>query len=822
MSRRSCAAQTAPRSTRSLAPPATAPPQSSTPNTPFSPSPGGTTGAASPRRPCPSRFSSQPPTGSPSATIKPPWSAISQAPAPGFSSRSHRPGAARRWRCAPSTQAWTADGGTVIGLAPSAGAAQILRGELAEHALATDTLAKLVDALTTGWAVPNWAAQLGPKTLVIIDEAGTASTLDLATAINHIVDRGGSVRLVGDNRQLAAIGAGGLLRDIERTHGAATLDTVRRFTHLDGRLNHGEAAASLALRTGDPAALAYYTDHGRIHVGDASTTADQAYEAWAADRAAGRDSVLLGPTRDQVRQLNLRARHDRLAASDAPTGREVTLGDRTTASVGDTIVTRHNDRRLATSASDWVTNGDRWTITRVYADGSLAVSHASARRRAVLPPDYVAEHVQLGYAATVHAAQGITADTGHIVATGQESRELLYVGLTRGRLANHLYLDVTTGTDPDDLTHADAVHPSTAVEMLTQAFAREDTATSATSERQAANDPALLLGKQVAQYLDALDVASHSIIGPENLTRLTSRAEQLIPSVTDCEAWPALRSQLLMIGLDGTDPYAALQRAQNQQDLDGSDDPAAVLAWRLQPEQRHDDGTVAALPAVPHSLDADEYWKRYFDRRHELIDQYAVDLRDQVAQWTPASAPTWAGPLIDRDRDLTADLAVWRAGHNVPDTDDRPSGARRPDYAGWQAQRRLDRRVDTALGSADSATARWQAWAGTVNPRIAHDPSWPRTAAALDAAEHAGLTRSALTRLAAQRPLPDEQPAAALRWRITDAAADPTARQQSAPSDAQQRQRRPYEARPISPPPPSVDYARAFGNRPPTGPSRGR
>ena len=90
-----------------------------------------------------------------------------------------------------------------------------------------------------------------------------------------------------------------------------------------------------------------------------------------------------------------------------------------------------------------------------------------------------------------------------------------------------------------------------------------------------------------------------------------------------------------MIGLDGPNPYAALQRAADRQDLTGSADQAAVLAWRLQPEQRHDTTTVPALPAVPNDLDADAYWHRYFDRRRELIDRHASGLRDEVAQWTP-------------------------------------------------------------------------------------------------------------------------------------------------------------------------------------------
>jgi hypothetical protein len=81
------------------------------------------------------------------------------------------------------------------------------------------------------------------------------------------------------------------------------------------------------------------------------------------------------------------------------------------------------------------------------------------------------------------------------------------------------YLDVTTGTEADDIAHAEAVHPHTAVEILTGTLTREDAVTSATSEQRAAKEPALLLAKQTAQYLDALDVAADSLIGPDNLAR---------------------------------------------------------------------------------------------------------------------------------------------------------------------------------------------------------------------------------------------------------------------------------------------------------------
>ena len=70
---------------------------------------------------------------------------------------------------------------------------------------------------------------------------------------------------------------------------------------------------------------------------------------------------------------------------------------------------------------------------RSYADtGGLSVRHARSGRAGTLPADYVSTATELGYATTVHTAQGVTADTMHGVVTGHESRQQLYTMLTRG------------------------------------------------------------------------------------------------------------------------------------------------------------------------------------------------------------------------------------------------------------------------------------------------------------------------------------------------------------------------------------------------------
>ncbi|MEO2108682.1 MAG: MobF family relaxase [Actinomycetota bacterium] len=336
-------------------------------------------------------------------------------------------------------EAWTSLYGqqSVIGLAPSAAAAQVLGEDLGVPA---DTLAR--------WLHEHGAcrASLSAGQLVILDEASLAGTRSLHTIADHAATVGAKVLLVGDWAQLAAVNAGGALQLLarDRDH-VAQLTNVRRFTQP------WEATATLQLRDGNPSVLNTYAQHGRLHDGDTGQMLDAAYTAWRHDQAAGRQSLLIAPTREQVAALNGRAQTDRIATGEVQAEGMVPLRDGTAAGVGDVVVTRRNDRRLH-GPGGWVRNGDRWTITATQPDGTIHVrrhDEASSRPRR-LPAKYVAEHVELGYATTTHRAQGATVDTAHAIVTAAMTREALYVAMTRGRHGNHAYVCTDT---PDAEPH---------------------------------------------------------------------------------------------------------------------------------------------------------------------------------------------------------------------------------------------------------------------------------------------------------------------------------------------------------------------------------
>ncbi len=279
--------------------------------------------------------------------------------------------------------AWEREHGrdSVVGLAPSAVAAQVLADDLG---IRTENTAKWWDThQRTG-------ATFRTGQLVIVDEASLAGTLSLDRITALAQDAGAKVLLVGDWAQLQSVTAGGafalLVHDRDD---APELVDVHRF------VNDWEKTASLGLRHGRTEAIDTYSDRGRITGGDTETMIDAAYTAWRADTLAGVATVLIADSHESVHALNQRARADLILDGTVNALREVELHDDSRAAVGEVVITRRNDRRLR-AGRGWVRNGDRWTVTDVRDDGSLTVRRAGSRGVVILPAGYVAEHVDLG------------------------------------------------------------------------------------------------------------------------------------------------------------------------------------------------------------------------------------------------------------------------------------------------------------------------------------------------------------------------------------------------------------------------------------------
>jgi hypothetical protein len=336
------------------------------------------------------------------------------------------------------------------------------------------------------------------------------------------------------------------------------------------------------------------------------------------------------------------------------------------------IITRVNDRRLRLSATDWVKNGDRWTITHVDRIGGLSVRHSRSQLTVRLPADYVYTSTGLGYATTIHTAQGVSADTMHGLLTGQESRPQLYTMLTRGRHANHLYLQVVGDGDPHTLIRPDTISPRTPTQTLQQVLACDEAPVSASTVLRQLNNPAARLFQAVQRYTDGLHVAAEQLVGPQSVAEL-DQADHYIPGLTTEPAWPTLRAQLLALAAEtGEHPLRHLQEAASGRELSTAGDMAAVLYWRLTALTTPEAGPLPWLPHVPHAIQARPAWGNYLARRAHTVADLAGQIRDLATR--ADDQPVWAPPGSHPSTALIGDIAVWRAARGIDPQDPRPTG----------------------------------------------------------------------------------------------------------------------------------------------------
>lgn len=460
--------------------------------------------------------------------------------------------------------------GSVSGLAPSAAAAQALANDLG---IGCDNTAKWIHEHAQG----NPDYQFRPNQLVILDEATLAGTHALDQLARIANDAGAKVLLVGDPYQLQSVDAGGAFSLlVDRRTSAPQLAMIHRFTH------DWEKTASLRLRRSDTDVIATYAHQDRLRDGTTDQMVDAAYLAWRSDTINGRASVLIADSAHAVRNLNERARAERilLDQTTGPDGaREVELAGQVRASVGDLVITRRNDRTLTTAnRCGWVKNGDRWLITAVRADGAIEVERTDRRRggHAVLPAEYVAENVDLGYAITAHRAQGITVDTAHVMVSTSSSHGDVYVGMTRGREANIAYVALD---QPDEL-HSPPDHQDlTAASVLYGILKHSHTDLSA---HQMADDEAVAYGS-VAQLVAEIETIAADAQRDRFSVLLQSAGltDEQHRAVVSSPAFGPLVSALRFAEAQHVRLPDLLRRAVAQHHFDDADDIAAVLRSRL-------------------------------------------------------------------------------------------------------------------------------------------------------------------------------------------------------------------------------------------------
>ncbi len=385
--------------------------------------------------------------------------------------------------------AFALDGYRVVGAAPTGIAATSLEAEGFEEVATVDRLIHELDqdarANHASRAARHHHDQtegvvLDGRSVLVVDEAGMVGSRKLTRLLDHAQRAGAKVVLVGDDRQLGAIDAGGGFRGLRVRLGASVLSENRRQQQA------WEREALELVRDGQvDQAVTAYREHQRMVPATSKTelTLNLVRDWWQAHQDAetaqrsgepGGEAVILAYRRDEVDRLNTTCQqvmnlNGRLGAQALQVGdRQVHVGDR--------VVLGRNDLRGL-----GVANGTRGTVAEVDPDRRSLTLKTEQDRQLSLPASYLdgpvpqgRRVVDLAYATTGHKAQGLTRWRALVRITGQEDANWLYVQLSRAKQDTRLHTIVS----PEPRADAGEVdlpdrEPSDAYDQLAAALARQ-------------------------------------------------------------------------------------------------------------------------------------------------------------------------------------------------------------------------------------------------------------------------------------------------------------------------------------------------------------
>jgi conjugative relaxase-like TrwC/TraI family protein len=352
-----------------------------------------------------------------------------------------RAGTGKTFALGITRHAWQLDGYRLLATAPTGIATVSLQGEGFEDVATCD---RLLAELERG------REQLDARTVLVVDESGMLGSRKLARLLEHADQARAKVVLVGDDRQLAPIDAGGGFRALRLRVGASELTENRRQQQA------WEREALDLVRSGlVEDAVAAYQAHDRVVAADSKPAATLALlqDWWAAWQQAERDPaqevIVLAARRAEVDRLNTACQE--LLAARGRLGPERLQVEDLKLAVGDRVVCGHN-----AIAELGVANGSRGTVTALDPQARTITIQLDGQggRTVTLPRSYLDgrgrgernRRVDLAYATTGHRAQGLTRGRALVRLTGSEDVNWLYVQLSRARQDTRLYAVV--GPEP--------------------------------------------------------------------------------------------------------------------------------------------------------------------------------------------------------------------------------------------------------------------------------------------------------------------------------------------------------------------------------------
>ncbi len=364
--------------------------------------------------------------------------------------------------------AFEATGRPVAGASTAAVAVANLQ---TEAGIQSHTVASWLQRIETGEGLDKVA-------VLVVDEAAMVDDRHTAILLHAAGRSGTKVVLIGDPKQLRAVGVGGTFAAVHTMIGGLELSENRR--QRDQVERHALAQWRADERR---TALQTWADSDRVHV---TTTPEQAHTAmlttWAKARAQYPDPydaierlLMLAHTNTDVNALNTAAQQQLAQAGQLGSygGYGLRAGGRLRLHIGDQVMTRTNDRTIG------VLNGQRGIVTAIESQsGTVTIERRETGPdgprlvQVNVPRAYIhTGGVQLAYAITAAKAQGLTADLALVYGNGMDAH-VLYPAMSRDRERADLWLALDPlETDADRARLGVPGNPAEARQRAVDAYA---------------------------------------------------------------------------------------------------------------------------------------------------------------------------------------------------------------------------------------------------------------------------------------------------------------------------------------------------------------
>lgn len=345
-----------------------------------------------------------------------------------------RAGAGKSYMIDAVREVHEASGFRVVGLAPTNSVASDMK---------KDGFAEASTVHAAVFKAEKGKSTWDENTLVVVDEAGMLDTEYLLKLLRHVASSGAKLVMVGDDRQLASVGRGGMWPLLTDRYGASLMNQINR------QEADWQKAASVAFsegRSGD--ALRAYEDRGHVHWQDDVPAAARAMlKTYAKDVEDAPEAVrfIYASTNTVVNELNAQV-HDLHVAC----GRVSNVQDYETKrgpirmGVGDRIQFYDNKKR------DGIINGLMGRVVSA-SDQKIRVETDAGEQVEINPLEY--QGFGHGYCGSIYRGQGKTVEKSYCLYDNKFawSAKSAYVAMTRHKKQVDLFVPRDLAPDFDQL-----------------------------------------------------------------------------------------------------------------------------------------------------------------------------------------------------------------------------------------------------------------------------------------------------------------------------------------------------------------------------------